>query len=88
MDTVPSYKSGVLVVGGGPAGLAAALMLSKRGWTDITVLEQNSSVQVLIDVDIASIASNVASMPRHTILHQMCCIHQCDPAVCLGTLLH
>ncbi|HEY9663699.1 MAG TPA: FAD-dependent oxidoreductase, partial [Allocoleopsis sp.] len=30
----------VLIVGGGPAGLAAALMLAKRGWTEITVLEK------------------------------------------------
>jgi kynurenine 3-monooxygenase len=29
-----------LIVGGGPAGLATALVLAKRGWTDITVLEQ------------------------------------------------
>ncbi|PAX59753.1 FAD-dependent oxidoreductase [Brunnivagina elsteri] len=30
----------VLIVGGGPAGLATALVLAKRGWTNITVLEQ------------------------------------------------
>jgi 2-polyprenyl-6-methoxyphenol hydroxylase-like FAD-dependent oxidoreductase len=30
----------VLIVGGGPAGLATALMLAKRGWTKITVLEK------------------------------------------------
>lgn len=30
----------VLIVGGGPAGLASALMLAKRGWKNITVLEQ------------------------------------------------
>ena len=29
-----------LIIGGGPAGLAAALMLAKRGWKNITVLEQ------------------------------------------------
>jgi kynurenine 3-monooxygenase len=33
-------RSNVLIVGGGPAGLAAALMLAKRGWSNITVLEQ------------------------------------------------
>jgi 2-polyprenyl-6-methoxyphenol hydroxylase-like FAD-dependent oxidoreductase len=30
----------VLIVGGGPSGLAVALMLAKRGWTEITVLEK------------------------------------------------
>ncbi len=30
----------VLIVGGGPAGLATALMLAKRGWKNITVLEK------------------------------------------------
>ncbi|NJL62514.1 MAG: FAD-dependent monooxygenase [Methylacidiphilales bacterium] len=30
----------VLIIGGGPAGLATALMLAKRGWTNVTVLEQ------------------------------------------------
>lgn len=33
----------VLIVGGGPAGLAAALMLAKRGWTNITVLEKRAA---------------------------------------------
>ncbi|MEW5315310.1 MAG: hypothetical protein WDW38_006750 [Sanguina aurantia] len=37
-------KSGVVVVGGGPAGLATAMMLAKRGWKDITVLEKNVTV--------------------------------------------
>jgi cation diffusion facilitator CzcD-associated flavoprotein CzcO len=37
-------KSGAVIVGGGPVGLAAALMLSRRGWKDITVVEQQSSV--------------------------------------------
>lgn len=32
--------SSVLIVGGGPAGLATALMFAKRGWTEIIVLEQ------------------------------------------------
>lgn len=30
----------VVIIGGGPAGLGAALMLAKRGWKDITVLEK------------------------------------------------
>jgi kynurenine 3-monooxygenase len=36
----PSSRRNVLIVGGGPAGLAAALMLAQRGWTEITVLEK------------------------------------------------
>lgn len=36
----PSSCRNVLIVGGGPAGLATALMLAKRGWTKITVLEK------------------------------------------------
>ncbi len=38
-----SSQSNVLIVGGGPAGLATALMLAKRGWTKITVLEKRTS---------------------------------------------
>ncbi|QSJ15912.1 FAD-dependent monooxygenase [Nostoc sp. UHCC 0702] len=33
----------VLIVGGGPAGLATALMLAKRGWTNITILEKRAA---------------------------------------------
>lgn len=33
----------VLIIGGGPAGLATALMLAKRGWTNITVLEKRTA---------------------------------------------
>ena len=36
-------RTNVTIVGGGPAGLATALMLAKRGWTDITVLEQRTA---------------------------------------------
>lgn len=35
-----SSRQNVLIVGGGPAGLATALMLAKRGWKNITVLEK------------------------------------------------
>ena len=37
------YMKNVVIIGGGPAGLGAALMLAKRGWTDITVLEKRPS---------------------------------------------
>jgi 2-polyprenyl-6-methoxyphenol hydroxylase-like FAD-dependent oxidoreductase len=36
----PSSRRNVLIVGGGPTGLAVALMLAKRGWAEITVLEK------------------------------------------------
>jgi kynurenine 3-monooxygenase len=35
-----TFRQDVLIVGGGPAGLATALMLAKRGWKNITVLEK------------------------------------------------
>ncbi len=35
-----SPQNNVLIVGGGPTGLATALMLANRGWTEITVLEK------------------------------------------------
>jgi len=38
--TQPSF----VVLGGGPAGLAAAYKLSQRGWTNVTVLERGSQV--------------------------------------------
>lgn len=41
-ETNFSHRS-VLIVGGGPAGLATALMLAKRGWTNITVLEKRAA---------------------------------------------
>ncbi len=33
-------------MGGGPAGLASAIMLAERGWTDITVVEKREDVAV------------------------------------------
>ncbi|MDM9381226.1 NAD(P)/FAD-dependent oxidoreductase [Chlorogloeopsis sp. ULAP01] len=42
-NTTQSSKDNVLIVGGGPAGLATALMLAKRGWKNITVLEKRPS---------------------------------------------
>lgn len=39
-----NFNQNVLIVGGGPAGLATALMLAKRGWTNITLLEQRATV--------------------------------------------
>lgn len=38
-----NYHQQVLIVGGGPAGFATALMLVKRGWKNITVLEKRPS---------------------------------------------
>ena len=37
----------VVIVGGGPSGLGAALMLAQRGWTNITVLERGQPQQDL-----------------------------------------
>ncbi|WP_013334478.1 FAD-dependent oxidoreductase [Gloeothece verrucosa] len=36
-------ENSVLIIGGGPAGLSVALMLAKRGWSNITVLEKRPS---------------------------------------------
>jgi threonine dehydrogenase-like Zn-dependent dehydrogenase len=37
-------KASALIIGGGPSGLAAALVLSARGWTDVVVLERRDTV--------------------------------------------
>ena len=37
----PRGKSAV-IIGGGPVGLAASLMLEKCGWSDITIVEKRS----------------------------------------------
>ncbi|MBO3461432.1 FAD-dependent monooxygenase [Aetokthonos hydrillicola Thurmond2011] len=39
-----SFRRNVLIVGGGPAGFATALILAKRGWTNITILEKRPAV--------------------------------------------
>jgi 2-polyprenyl-6-methoxyphenol hydroxylase-like FAD-dependent oxidoreductase len=38
-----SYLKNAVIIGGGPTGLGAALMLAKRGWQNITVLEKRPS---------------------------------------------
>ncbi len=40
MTKTNSYHQQILIVGAGPAGFATALMLAKRGWENITVLEK------------------------------------------------
>mmetsp|Transcript_5956 Transcript_5956/g.14055 ORF Transcript_5956/g.14055 Transcript_5956/m.14055 type:complete len:611 (-) Transcript_5956:636-2468(-) len=44
-DSLPPKANGpVCIVGGGPAGLAAALMLARRGWKDITIIEKKEVI--------------------------------------------
>eukprot|EP01025_Chloroclados_australasicus_P003270 TRINITY_DN1075_c0_g1_i7.p1 TRINITY_DN1075_c0_g1~~TRINITY_DN1075_c0_g1_i7.p1 ORF type:complete len:556 (+),score=67.53 TRINITY_DN1075_c0_g1_i7:191-1858(+) len=43
VQEINNLDGGVVIVGGGPAGLGAAMMLAKRGWDNITVLEKRSS---------------------------------------------
>ena len=38
----PVQKKSAVIIGAGPVGLAASLMLEKCGWTDITVVEKRS----------------------------------------------
>lgn len=40
MEQNSNYHQQVLIIGGGPAGFATALMLAKRGWQNITILEK------------------------------------------------
>lgn len=46
MLTKKSGCQNVVIVGGGPSGLAIALMLAKRGWTEITVLEKEKRLTI------------------------------------------
>jgi hypothetical protein len=41
--SVIQNKKSAIIVGGGPVGLAGALMLEKCGWTDIKVIEKRAS---------------------------------------------
>ena len=43
MKEIINNHQQVLIVGGGPAGFATGLMLAKRGWKNITVLEKRPS---------------------------------------------
>lgn len=43
MSQTNAFSRNVLIVGGGPAGFATALMLAHRGWKKITVLEKRPS---------------------------------------------
>jgi protoporphyrinogen oxidase len=40
----PSTQPSFVILGGGPAGLAAAYKLAQRGWRDVTVLERGDHV--------------------------------------------
>jgi 2-polyprenyl-6-methoxyphenol hydroxylase-like FAD-dependent oxidoreductase len=40
---VVQNKKSAVIVGGGPVGLAGALMLEKCGWTDIKVIEKRAA---------------------------------------------
>jgi hypothetical protein len=75
-------KSGAVIVGGGPVGLAAALMLSRRGWKDITVVEQQSSV-TFVNPD-----RSYGELPQ-LLLHTACmCCLACSLAFVDANQLH
>jgi kynurenine 3-monooxygenase len=42
-QTPKSRTQNAVIIGGGPAGIATALMLAKQGWTNITVIEKRPS---------------------------------------------
>ena len=44
MSTPPARDDPIIIVGGGAFGLSTALELSLRGYTDITVLEQDDQI--------------------------------------------
>ncbi|GBF90815.1 FAD-binding monooxygenase [Raphidocelis subcapitata] len=44
-DAAAPAPAAAVIVGGGPAGLAAALQLASRGWSDVVVLERRGSVE-------------------------------------------
>ncbi|CEM21288.1 unnamed protein product [Vitrella brassicaformis CCMP3155] len=50
-STKADYSQPIVIAGGGPAGLSTALMLAKRGFRDITVLEAMSAKNYLKDTD-------------------------------------
>lgn len=42
--STPASQPSFVILGGGPAGLAAAFKLAQRGWRDVTVLERGAHV--------------------------------------------
>jgi 2-polyprenyl-6-methoxyphenol hydroxylase-like FAD-dependent oxidoreductase len=46
-----SIKKEVVIIGGGPAGLAAAVELFKKGVRDILIIEREKTLAVLYDLE-------------------------------------